>query len=873
MRLLRCLLILIALLTSNLANATHNRAGEITYRHLGGFQYEATIITYTKADSPADRPELGISWGDGSIDTIPRTNGFGQGEIVTGTIKKNIYIGIHTYPGPAAYVLSFEDPNRNGGVVNIPNSVNIPFFVSTTLIINPFLGINNSVQLLNPPIDEACPGQIFIHNAGAYDPDGDSISYRIVQCRGEGGLVVPGFTQPQTSNSFSIDAISGDLVWDSPLPSGLGEYNVAFVIEEWRNGILIGSVTRDMQINVVPCNNLPPVIAELPDICVDAGTEINFQVFATNPDNTPPQSITLSASGGPFQFPNPGQAQFGSVTSSNGVVSQTFNWATNCSHVRKQPYVFSFKAIDNGDPNLADYETVQVKVVAQAPENLLAIAVPAGVQLTWETSPCPQAIGYAIYRRSGSYPFSPGPCETGVPAYTGYTFLTNIIGVGQLTYLDATNGLLPGNAYCYRIIARFIDGAESYSSNETCLELPENLPVITNVSIRETDNAQGSVFVAWSRPDDLDTTVFTGPFTYSVERFNPSTSQFDVAGNTIGLNDTTFVDSTGALDTRGVNKQYRIRLLHGDLQNPDNVGISSNATSVYLSAQPTDNTISLSWTFNVPWNNNLYTIYRKESTSTQFDSIAVSTNRTYQDTGLANGFEYCYLVKSVGSYSSNGFVNPIENFSQEVCASAIDNIPPCPPVVYIDPSCDSLYNLIYWQFGPFGCIEDIVNVQFQFVGPGSSSMVDLPDLMPSNHQPTIHFPGTGIAGCYLLTSVDSFMNKSEVVKVCVDNCPIYNLPNTFSPNGDGVNDLFGPFPYAFIESVDFRVFDRWGLEVFSTEDKNLNWNGRINSTGGKLPDGVYYYICIVNEQRLAGIIPRTIKGTIQLFGTNQSNKK
>ena len=82
--------LLIALLSFGIANATHNRAGEITYRHLGGFQYEATIITYTKADSPADRNALGISWGDGITDTIPRINGNGNGEIVAPDKKKDI---------------------------------------------------------------------------------------------------------------------------------------------------------------------------------------------------------------------------------------------------------------------------------------------------------------------------------------------------------------------------------------------------------------------------------------------------------------------------------------------------------------------------------------------------------------------------------------------------------------------------------------------------------------------------------------------------------------------------------------------------------------------------------------------------------------
>src|SRR4051812_3752541 len=88
----RTVFLLCGLLFCFAASATHNRAGEITYRHLGGYQYEATVITYTKADSPADRPDLPLNWGDNTVDTIPRINGGGIGEIVAPNIKKNIYI-------------------------------------------------------------------------------------------------------------------------------------------------------------------------------------------------------------------------------------------------------------------------------------------------------------------------------------------------------------------------------------------------------------------------------------------------------------------------------------------------------------------------------------------------------------------------------------------------------------------------------------------------------------------------------------------------------------------------------------------------------------------------------------------------------------
>jgi hypothetical protein len=72
-----------------------------------------------------------------------------------------------------------------------------------------------------------------------------------------------------------------------------------------------------------------------------------------------------------------------------------------------------------------------------------------------------------------------------------------------------------------------------------------------------------------------------------------------------------------------------------------------------------------------------------------------------------------------------------------------------------------------------------------------------------------------------------------------------------------------------IEKVDFTVFNRWGTEVFDSEDPELNWNGRIRNTGALLPDGVYFYICIVYEQRLEGLVTRTLKGTIQLLAGSE----
>ena len=120
------------LMLGYMSYATHQRAGYITYRHLIGMTYEVTIVTYTYTPSPADRPKLEISWGDGSSEEIERI----EKVDLPDEISRNTYVGQHTYTSPSTYTLSVEDKNRNGGVLNIPNSVNVAFYIETLSLIH-----------------------------------------------------------------------------------------------------------------------------------------------------------------------------------------------------------------------------------------------------------------------------------------------------------------------------------------------------------------------------------------------------------------------------------------------------------------------------------------------------------------------------------------------------------------------------------------------------------------------------------------------------------------------------------------------------------------------------------------------------------------
>jgi len=852
--------------------ATHQRAAEITYKHLYGLTYEFTIVMYTKTSSPADdsRITMPILWGDGTSEEIPRI--YFQPIPNVFDITLNIYKGNHTFPGPASYRISVEDPNRNFGVLNIPNSVNVPIFVDTELVINPFLGYNSSVVLLNPPIDQGCVGKVYIHNAGAYDPDGDSLSYRLVVCKGAGGYDIPGYSYPMTSNFFKIDSITGDVIWETPVLQG--EYNIAFVIEEWRFGFKISSVRRDMQVNIVACDHDPPEIYTIDDTCVLAGDFLEFDITAIDPDHT---IVELTAFGGPFQQSlNPAYIEPDPATGSD-TVSTTFNWPTLCNHVRFEPYTALFKARDNGFPvNLVNFKTVFISVVAPALENLQSEPLGIGINLSWDKSSCNNAIGYKIYRRSGPSGWEPGYCETGVPPYTGFRLIDEINDINTLNYRDDNfgEGLVHGIDYCYRVTASFFDEAESYASNETCAYLKRDVPIITHVSNDSLDLESGKVLVIWSKPIELDTIQYPGPYKYLLYRNDGIIWNNPVLIKQFySLDDTIFMDNEVDINSHLDPYSYRVDL---ESLTVGPIGSSQKASSVYIQPKPTDQEVKLIWFPKVPWDNEYSVIYRKDPGATNYDSLGITTTNFYRDKGLTNYLEYCYYIKTVGHYSLPGLIDPLINFSQLVCETPIDNIPPCKPILSVYTNCEQISNEL-GMYLPFdSCSYDAVKYYIYFSPPGVDyiELIDSVDYVVNDTTYFIHDDISSVVGCYHVTAIDSVGNISEssnIVCIGYDECPVYELPNVFTPNGDDKNPLFVPMgsrsgnPKANVSRVDMTIFNRWGKTMYTTTDPEINWDGKNQNNNEDCINGVYYYVCEVYIITIDGEEKITMKGAVTLI--------
>ena len=622
------------------AMATHQRAAEITYTWLGGNAYEFTLTTYNVPNAAwSQRDSLLVKWGDGSENYIPRIQWQNLGD----DCVLNTYRVIHNYSSSGTYVISMEDANRNYGVVNVPNSVSVPMYIETELVINPFLGFNNSVQLLNPPIDKGCVGKLYLHNPSADDPDGDSLSYRLLPCKGMGGMEIPGYVYPQASQSFEIDPITGELHWENPILQG--EYNVAFIVEEWRHGVKIGSVIRDMQILISACDNDLPQIHCEDAYCVVAGEQLSFVVSGSDPD--PYNNVTLTASGAPFEL-----AQSPAIMNPETVTGQNpefeFVWNTNCNHVRNTPYQVVIHAKDNGVPvSLTNVKTITINVMGPKVQNLDAEVYGHNVTLSWAAYSCPNAAALLVYRKAGCDGYEPDECETGIRE--GYQLIATLNDISATSYID--HDLAQGMAYEYRVLAQFHDGAKGIVSEAACVELKNDSPLMTHVSNDSIDLVSGHVVTCWAKPKEIDE-QYVAPFSYTLTRTLDGVTSVVYEGA-----DTTFLDTNLNL-AEAATLIYKVQMRDANQQT---MGESATASAVMLAANGTFNEARLSWTESVPWLVDSTQIFKQ--VDNHFVRIASVTDFEFTDTDVESDVTYRYYVRTFGHYTLEGIMRPLVNYS------------------------------------------------------------------------------------------------------------------------------------------------------------------------------------------------------------------
>lgn len=329
----RLLLFFLLLLFASNAQATHVVGGSLTYEHLGGASYRIMLRVYRDC-SPGTVPTPVELQTTARIQFYYGSSGaFYQSvvlqrisyDVVTPNldtcvtdpgicVQEGLFTGIvnNLPPLPGGYHMYFETCCRNGSVQNIqnPNAYNFggqAFYCKISD--NTQLLTNSSPQWINPPPVFVCQGQDVNFNHGATDPDGDSLVYSFYTPFGDidwqafnGGTAVLTFTAGNpnffstvwlnnfgTNNPLDVTGATNLTIglntgMINGIPPALGQYVSGVRCDEYRDGVLIGSIYRDFQYNVVNCP--PPATAGIGPIDVCSGTTIQFENTSSPSANT-----------------------------------------------------------------------------------------------------------------------------------------------------------------------------------------------------------------------------------------------------------------------------------------------------------------------------------------------------------------------------------------------------------------------------------------------------------------------------------------------------------------------------------------------------------------------------------------------------------
>ena len=202
--------------------------------------------------------------------------------------------------GPCAFNVSWNLCCRNGAIQS--GAANANTYITATFN-NAISGCNSTPYFTNAPVPYICAGDTFIFNQGAVDPDGDSLSYRFGPCYSANNTSVnynTGFSQNQplgSSWNVSIDSVTGD-IFIIPQPGNVTVGVMCVYVDEWRNGAVVNTIERDIQVAAISCPpNDPPPIAGVSNVngafintplsvTTCTGSQVCFNIRAGDPNAT-----------------------------------------------------------------------------------------------------------------------------------------------------------------------------------------------------------------------------------------------------------------------------------------------------------------------------------------------------------------------------------------------------------------------------------------------------------------------------------------------------------------------------------------------------------------------------------------------------------
>lgn len=367
-RFILLLAVLVVTVCGNEARASHAMGADLTYECLGGNTYRvrlsfyrdcigipAPLNVFVNIRSVSCGRTLGVTCnpvpgtGQEVFYLCPTALSTCNGGSFTG-IQEWVYEGIVTLPLQCPdWEFSYSLCCRNAAITNISNPGSNTFYIYARLN-NTISPCNSSPTFSNKPVPFACLGQQLCFNHGAVDADGDSLVYSLVNPRQTVSTNVSYNAPYNASNplasspALQFNSATGDICFT---PTQLQVTVMAVLVEEYRNGVRIGSVVRDIQITVLNCNNDLPTLSGINgttdyDISVCANDTLCFNILSS--DINAAQTVSMVWNNGVQG------ASFNSAGSPRP--TGTFCWSPGTADIRNSPYCFTVRVSDNACPVL-----------------------------------------------------------------------------------------------------------------------------------------------------------------------------------------------------------------------------------------------------------------------------------------------------------------------------------------------------------------------------------------------------------------------------------------------------------------------------------------------------------------------------------------
>lgn len=301
------------------ANAGNIVAADLTYKHVSGLTYEYILTVYSECDVNLNTPpSFQVDYQSLKCEKqgnfiVDLEAGFPKVVSACGNTITKCQGGVGLGFSKAVYkkrftlasncddwVFSWNFCNRSKEITTIVSPESNCLHLESTLNNKDFPS-NNSPIFPNDPVAFLTVGGAANIIPGTTEQDGDRLEYSLVAPRDKSDRLLQykspyTFTNPIASSpAFSLDAISGEV---KLTPTKANERTVfAMMIKEFRNGKLVGSVIRDLQIAVQDGKNSPPTLSGLSntsrtDTTVVSGKQFCIRLFGSDPETSQRLTIT-----------------------------------------------------------------------------------------------------------------------------------------------------------------------------------------------------------------------------------------------------------------------------------------------------------------------------------------------------------------------------------------------------------------------------------------------------------------------------------------------------------------------------------------------------------------------------------------------------